>query len=185
MSIPVRMTVRVAFADGRQHEYDVRSAMAEQMTGLLALTGPAGDAEALAAFLEARLADAEAAVHHAGEGPAAWVTVCDEAGQMLYTTVAHEMEGEDDGWIADGREIVDPSPTVFYDTDRALRDFEAKRMILTRWRTACNQADVARANGGGPEAEAWEKIAGALELDVRSLAAVWDDHPEYKELWKP
>jgi hypothetical protein len=176
------MSVRVDFSDGRQHEYEVRSAMAEQATGLLALAGPAGDAEALAAFTEARLAEAEATVHRAGEGRAAWVTVRDEAGGMLYTTVAADLEGEDDAWIADGsREIVDPAALVFYDTDRALRDIEAKRMILTRWRTACNQAEVARVNGGGPEEEAWEKIAGALELDVRSLAAVWDDHPDYKE----
>jgi hypothetical protein len=71
----------------------------------------------------------------------------------------------------------------YYDTGRALRDIEAKRMILTRWRTACNQAEVARVNGAGPEEGAWEKIAGALELDARSLAAVWDDHADYKEAW--
>jgi hypothetical protein len=26
---------------------------------------------------------------------------------------------------------------------------------------------------------------GALELDVRSLAAVDSDHPDYKEAWRP
>lgn len=184
MSYPVRIAVRVALADGGQHEYEVLSAAAER-PGVFpgAVWLPLDGAEALEAFTEARLSAAEAAVGLAGECRVAWVYVRDEAGPMFYTTVAAEMEGGEDAWIADGKEIVDASATVFYDPGIALRQVAAGRQILGRWRTARNQADVARINGGGPEAEAWEKIAGALELDVRSLAAVWHDHPDYKEAW--
>jgi hypothetical protein len=183
VSFPVRIAVRVALADGGQHEYEVLSAAAER-PGVFpgAVWLPPDGAEALGAFTEARLSAAEASAGLAGECRVAWVYVRDEAGKMLYTTVAAEM-GEDDGWVADGKEIVDASAAVFYDPGIARRQVAAGRQILGRWRTARSQADVARVNGGGPEAEAWEKIAGALELDVRSLAAVWDDHPDYKETW--
>lgn len=186
MSIPVRMSVRVVFDDGRQHEYDVRSALAEQATGLLALAGPVGDAEALAAFLEARLAEAEATAHLAGEGRTAWVTVRDKAGQMLYTTVAADLEGEENGWIADGNPLVDESARVFYDTERTLRDIEAKRMILTRWEFARNQVAVGAVNeaaGYGSADPGWPLRADSHELDARSLAAVWSDHADYREAW--
>ena len=185
VSLPVRIAVRVAFDDGGQHEYEVLSAQAER-PGLFpgAVWLPLDGAAALEAFTEARLAGAETAARLAGEGRVAWVTVRDEAGQMLYATVAAEL-GDDDGWIADGKEIAGASAAVFYDPGQALRQVAAGRQVLGRWRTACRQAAVARINGGGPEAEAWEKIAGALELDVRSLAAVWEDHPDYREAWKP
>lgn len=184
MSLPVRIAVRVAFDDGTQHEYEVLSAQPER-PGLFpgAVWLPLDGASALEAFTEARLAEAETAARLAGEDRVAWVTVRGETGQMLYTTVAAEL-GDDDGWIADDKEITDASPAVFYDPGQALRQVTAGRQVLGRWQTARSQAGVARINGGGPEAEAWEKIAGALELDVRSLAAVWEDHPGYKEAWK-
>ena len=72
-----------------------------------------------------------------------------------------------------------------YDPARVLREVAAKRAILMRYETACRQADVNAVNSSRAEQEAWEKIAGALELDVASLAAVWSDHPDYRQEGKP
>lgn len=185
MSIPVRIAIRVDFADGRQHEYEVSSALAEQAMGLIPMPGSAPDigAMALAAFFAKRLDEDKAAAGLAGEGLIAWLTYRDAAGQMDYTTVA--AGGGDGGpWRADGKELPEPaSVRVVWDQARELREIEAKRQVLTRWQFARNQAAVHAVNGDEAERDAWEKIAGALELDVRSAVAIWDGHPQYREAW--
>lgn len=73
------------------------------------------------------------------------------------------------------------SPPGWVWGNRALREVAAKRRILTRYEYACRQASV----NIDAEQEAWEKIAGALERDALDLAAVYSDHPDYREEWKP
>jgi hypothetical protein len=140
----------------------------------------------LITFIKARLDEKAATVSRAGGvGVTAWISLYGEAGQLQYSTVAHA-DSPDGPWFANGEELP-PSlypPLVIQDSTRELRDVEAKRAIVTRFEAACRQADIADVNGDGPEQEAWEKIAGALDLDVRDLAAVWDDHPDYRPAWK-
>ena len=69
------------------------------------------------------------------------------------------------------------------DPDRVLREVEVKRAFLVRYEFAANQVAVHAVNGDAAEREAWEKIAGALELDVRTITAVYSDHPDYDPAW--
>jgi hypothetical protein len=66
---------------------------------------------------------------------------------------------------------------------RVLAECEAKRQIITRYEYACQQADGHKA--WETSDDGWEKIAGALELCCQSLAAVYADHPDYREEWRP
>jgi Family of unknown function (DUF6221) len=73
----------------------------------------------------------------------------------------------------------DAAHVICHDPARVLREVEAGRAILTRYEFASRQAEV----NVDAERDAWEKIAGALESDVLSLAAVWRDHPDYDPAW--
>ena len=131
----------------------------------------------LAEFIEARLADDEEAAREAST--AEWYLA-----QPAKCECCQQIRAQDGGGSlvcsADDR---DAAHIVRHDPARVLREVEAKREILTRYGFAVRQADVNQANGNGAEAEAWEKIAGALELDTRSLAAIWSDHPDYDAAW--
>jgi peptide methionine sulfoxide reductase MsrB len=69
------------------------------------------------------------------------------------------------------------------DRRRVLAECDAKREIVTRYEFSCGQSDSHRALGAGDEG--WEKIAGALELCVRSLALPYADREGYREEWRP
>jgi hypothetical protein len=150
------------------------------------------DLAAIVAFIEARLAEDKAAAkacpleHWEANGPP-------RDGRYIGPPewyLVGRVDAHTGHLLAEGSQIHDRDHVCLihaarHDPARVLRDVEAKRAILMRYETACRQADVAAVDGGGPEQQAWEKIAGALELDVRSLATVWSDHPEYQEGWKP
>ena len=72
---------------------------------------------------------------------------------------------------------------VRFDPARVLREVEAKRKIITRYEFAANQVAVHAVNGNAAESDAWDKIAGALSLDVGNHAAVYSDHPDYDPEW--
>ena len=68
------------------------------------------------------------------------------------------------------------------------REARAKRTILARWEFARNQVAVGAVNEGagyGAADPGWPLRADSHELDVRSLAAVWSDHPAYRPEWEP
>lgn len=66
-----------------------------------------------------------------------------------------------------------------HDPARVLREVEAGRRMLTRYRFACQQAAVST----GADRAGWEMIAGALERDVADRAAVWSGHRDYVPAW--
>lgn len=75
-----------------------------------------------------------------------------------------------------------------HDPARALREVAAKRAILARWEFARDQVAVGAVNEGagyGPADAGWPLRADSHDLDVRSLAAIWSDHPDYEEAWRP
>lgn len=128
----------------------------------------------LIAFVEARLAEeaAEARKHQRNDGEWARV-ICDPiigpyGGQTRTRNIAAGL------YVA-----------AMSDPARVLREVAAKRAILTRYGTASNQVAAHVVNGNFAEAEAWEKIAGGLELDVRSTGTVWSDHADYRQEWAP
>jgi hypothetical protein len=116
----------------------------------------------LVEFNKARLAEDERRAYESGEARIAWLTYRDDAGQMRYTTVAAQTG--DEAWVADGRELAPPSSAlVFYDPARALREIEARRRIIAEYEE-------------NPD-EPWPLFP------LLEMAAVYDDHPDYKPEW--
>jgi hypothetical protein len=66
---------------------------------------------------------------------------------------------------------------VVIGADRALRDIEFKQAILR----GCREA-FAYKDGSQEEAEIWREYATVI---MPPLLAVWDDHPDYDQTWKP
>lgn len=144
----------------------------------------------LIAFLNARLAEdertAEAAARFGGGGFSGRPQWINQYGMVV--------DAGDSDWA-----IVDLSGTAVsgepvyvhiarHDPARALREVEAKRAILTRWEFARNQVAVGAVNEGagyGSADPGWPLRADSHELDARSLAAVYSDHGDYRQEWKP
>jgi Family of unknown function (DUF6221) len=127
-------------------------------------------------FYAARLDEAEAAAWDSGPARIAWLTYRDDAGHMLYTTVAAGGEG-DGAWAADGKELAAPaSARVVYDPARKLRDVEAKRKILALYKD-----QAARAGENAME----EDRAWTLAPVIAMLAAADSGHPDYNPAWAP
>lgn len=81
----------------------------------------------------------------------------------------------DGAWVANGDEVPNPaSVRIVYDTERALGEVAAKRRLLTQ---AAAMVELAA------ETEAWFLLDMADGIR-RSLAAVWNDHPDYEPNWK-
>ena len=128
--------------------------------------------DALVAFTKARLDEAERTIYREGTPPhgvIAWLTYNQPDGSMGYTTVAH---GDSGVWVADGKELPEPaSVLVVYDPKRALRDIAAKRAVVAEY-----EASV-RSVGEG--------LSRTRRNLVLALAAVWEDHPDYRAEWAP
>lgn len=116
----------------------------------------------LIAFVTARLDEDEAAAQEAASRPLgpAW-----DDGTRLTAVARH---------------------IARHDPARVLREIAAKRVILARWEFAANQVAVGAVNeaaGYGPADPGWPLRADSHELDVRSLAVAWNDHPDYRPEW--
>jgi Family of unknown function (DUF6221) len=59
---------------------------------------------------------------------------------------------------------------------------DAKRQILHRYQQAEFDADF---NDDPDERSAWQEVVASLEQSVQVLAAVYTDHPDYREEWRP
>ena len=66
-------------------------------------------------------------------------------------------------------------PGVHMTTARVLREVEAKRAVLNAY--VCTDGDSPRDRDRGR----WD----GLHATVRHLAAVYSDHPDYRQEWKP
>jgi hypothetical protein len=153
----------------------------------------------LTAFVNARLDEDEATARYSGPALVAWLTFCDEQGQMSYTTVAAGGQGDWDSWVADGHELPEPaSARVVYDPGRALREAGAKRKRLALYLDAKEALKTALKNApmiDDPAAahsyvrarinvnQASGRFA-ALEMSVRLDAMAYHDHPDYEQEWK-
>lgn len=70
---------------------------------------------------------------------------------------------------------------------RVLRQVTAIRAILEAWQAQSGYSlPDGVADGRDPdEAMRDEAVKDALEDVVRELAAIWSDHPDYQDAWKP
>jgi Family of unknown function (DUF6221) len=146
--------------------------------------------EDLAAFLNARLDEDEAAATAAAASagpdwhPSSAVTA---AGATTIVFCGRD----DDIEVADTLRRHDEEIAPFIarqDPARALREVEAKRAILKRHRPG--HASYGPLEGGlyceaaSSDEDLWYAKRWPC-LDLRILAAIWDDHPDYREEWKP
>ena len=114
----------------------------------------------LSAFLYARIDEDEDRAEDGGH-PVGWVTFRQPDGSMGYTAVGSWTE---EGWLVDGRLVQDDHAEAFYDPERVLAECAAKRSIVER-------AELAGT-----------KFAMFTLFD---LAAVYADHPDYQDEWRP
>lgn len=117
-------------------------------------------------FLLARIDEDEEQARRGGD-PVGWVTFRQSDGSLGYTAVGSWTE---EGWLVDGRLVQDEHATAFYDPTRVLAECESKRRIIE---AAANiiEPDPAR--------------RAALEFVISQLAAVYADHPDYRDEWRP
>jgi len=138
----------------------------------------------LAAFIEARLAEAEKTAHHAGDGRIAWLTYHNDDGSMHHATVA--ADHDNDYWCADGRLLEPPaSVLVLWDQAIVLRDIAARRKILAEH--APDQYEPTSCRTCHHQEAGWS-VPVPAEVPcptLRALAAIWSDHPDYRSEWAP
>lgn len=135
----------------------------------------------------------------------AWLTLFGDAGQLRYTTVAASDTGGQGLWFADGKEVPGPlSARVVYDPARALREAEADRELLREYKRllerkgSCESHRRAMPHRTPFTAPGWpseyelqreehrlEEAIPLVERLIKARAAVYSDHPEYREAWKP
>lgn len=129
----------------------------------------------LIAFIEARLADDETAARNAGgevwdfTGVNCEVRTRERKGYGEFGRVV--------AYCRHGNPVQEDLALAIhiaqYDPDRALRKIAARRAVLNAYRT-----ERERGFGGSGYTE-------GLEFALRHAAAVWDDHSDYREEWRP
>jgi len=136
----------------------------------------------LIAFLSARLD--ERAKASQGAGVVAWLTYRDAQDGMNYTTVAALNLETVDGdlvkapWCACGELLPKPSSvTVIYDERTVRADIAADRKLIAAYEKTLNEPL--------PEPEDAASWRLALEYALALRAAVYSDHPGYREEWMP
>ena len=139
----------------------------------------------LAGFLAARLDEDEdyaRIMTEVGERRAAAATPADMADAFsLVITLLDDPQAQAvlEHWTTSGH--LPPN-----DLKRVLREAEAKRKILAEhepqpWGEP--QPQLSRCPAHGDETTGWWTMWPCVE--IRALAAVWSDHPDYDEAWRP
>jgi len=83
----------------------------------------------------------------------------------------------DGGW-----NYFDETPTELIDPARALREVQAKRAMLAKYERGRRLYNPDASDWFSPAAA---MFGGDMEWLIGTLAAVWSDHPDYREEWKP
>lgn len=127
----------------------------------------------LVAFLRERLDEDEQTARAAAtreRGGAAWTL-----------TDGHESEVQ----AASGLRVVPKTPPVLahhiarHDPARVLREVEAKRLVLTEYEKETHVWEKGHRTGWTEGGQAARRTA------LKAFAAVYADHPDYREEWRP
>lgn len=136
-------------------------------------------------FLTARLDEDQAVARWSGRGRVAWLTYRAGPTQKLVSAIAVSVDGGT--WIANGEEVPDPdSVRVVYDPARVLAEVKAKRELIE---IAFSHA--AKIDGEWGCCHSEESIKAGLCEDerpedqaiLRTLAKLYDSHPDYDPAW--
>lgn len=136
-------------------------------------TGEMSTTDEIAAFYAARLDEEEAAAKAmvaAFEGVADWV-IRENGGEFDFTVTAGQLatEGVADMWREDAASWI-----TRHDPARTLRKVRAGRKLILRYQVAM-----------GVREEDHDPAVTALVGQMRDEVTIWEDHPEYRELWRP
>lgn len=124
-------------------------------------------------FLRARLADDEAAARSAAQHSGTWSI--DETWWL--EGIEHEVVGNGEAYCHPHN----VAHLARHDPDRVLREIEAKRALIEFAADATGlDMQVDSEFAGGPRAEPY--IGDEM---LRTMAAVYSDHPDYRQEWQP
>jgi hypothetical protein len=125
----------------------------------------------LAEFLTARLDEDEAAARESHYEGQRWITEEEDVYRYPRDEVVHFADRK-----ADARHI------ARWDPARVLREVEAKRGILAEYQVVVSDAE--RIGDSSRRPRLYGQYDG-LEHALTALAAVYSDHPEYDEAFRP
>lgn len=140
----------------------------------------------LAAFWEDRLDEDETVAKAAGGGN--WETGCTCTDGCHGFPPCDEVLGDDIHIYPEGGHDSDQAAHIArYDPARALRDVAADRAALELWRhqDGYDLPDGVAEGRDPDERERDEALAAMLEHVARIRITRWNDHPDYREDWKP
>ena len=132
----------------------------------------------LIAFLNARLDEDEAAAEAADPGP--WES----------TAPSLWVDAPAAGIIVQTRHFEDAAHIARHDPARVLREVEAKRAIMaehypgTTWAGDAPEGLEICAGEEG-DGDTWQMAIRWPCPQIRQLAAVYSDHPDYRQEWQP
>lgn len=126
-------------------------------------------------FLLARIAGDEAVARAATPGP--WETMTEETadGENIYYTVEHGRAQLCDMSSTSMQGRSDAEHIARHDPARVLAECAAKRAIVEQWNDPASFGPFSDAVGVG--------IAEGIDTALRALAAVYTDHPDYRQEW--
>ena len=146
------------------------------------------DAEAMVAFLNARLDEREAVARGAADASAAAWRAEPNAGEdwwaVMYTGPSTIRPcGEFDYPVAERVDRADAAHIALHDPARVLREVEADRRLIEAYEWVAAR----KADGGGIERDYNFRSGQAISLEtaIGLRVAVHSDHPDYREEWKP
>jgi hypothetical protein len=132
------------------------------------------DLAAMIAFAEARLDEDEVAARAATSGT--WHATERTDGMTVVTAL------EPMYWpVTERHSVPDGEHIARHDPARVLRDVEAKRARIERYKRA---VEVGGANPSSFVRGQDDGYAEACLDSIRDDTATWSDHPEYREGWK-
>ena len=143
-------------------------------------TVPAGDD--LTAFIQARLSEDEAAAEAATPGPWKAETYIDEnepVGVEYLVSAPAEAHIVAGAGLGHDQAEAETIHIARHDPARVLRDVTAKRAILAEYLNAAAEAERF------PQGAAVAVRDAMLLFAIYPLAAVWADHLDYRDEWKP
>lgn len=146
-------------------------------------------------FITARLDEEQAAAEAATAGPWEWTPESppergSTGGGPALVTVAHSATEEDTPahWVAEaqGYEVwgievgaADAAHIVAYAPNRISREIQAKRTLLDLHESCYAECGEQEPIHGSLVRATWPCPT------IRTLAAIWADHPDYQEGWAP
>lgn len=145
----------------------------------------------LAAFIAARLDEDEAIARAATPGP--WAAPARVMDGNVVTSLTYP--GGANGYVGgvpvmsddESRSWADQEHIARHDPGRVLREVEAGRAILAMYEE-CDGYDLPEGvhDSRDPDEREADAASKATLRDVlEALAAVWSDHPDYEQAWKP